>query len=277
MELVPYIGDDRLSVSDLVVRVNPEDRERTAALIKRLAAVTEVTDEASFQAARRAAGEAKAMLQEIEAAKRLAKQPFTAVNRAMDQLTTEVATPVEAQHRRILELLNRFVSEAEAKEKAAQRARENALRLQAEALQRQLDEASKRAREAEEEARAAKDAAARADAQRELEAKRAAAAEAQVDIDMAAELAKLGAAKPKPGLVPGGRVDHNWKFELESVYEVVKSGHWKLLRWSLDVRACQDFVRGQLERADPDAKPKIPGIKITRETNVSVRAQARTE
>jgi hypothetical protein len=46
------------------------------------------------------------------------------------------------------------------------------------------------------------------------------------------------------------------------------------LRWELDKLACQDSCKAQLE-INPDAEPTLPGIKVSRAVNVSVRASAK--
>jgi hypothetical protein len=92
--------------------------------------------------------------------------------------------------------------------------------------------------------------------------------------EMALEIAQIGADKPKRGLVPGGRVNHPFEFRLKNIREVIQAGCINLLRWELDIRACQDSVRAQLE-IDPSREPTLPGIEVTRKINVSVRASAR--
>ena len=104
MEIVPYYGQDSLAVSEVVVRVNPDDRARAVALVERTGVITRVENEQTFLEAKRAAGELKGLLNEIEAAKKSAKLPFTAISEAINSQATDVGTPVQNEHRRVLDI-----------------------------------------------------------------------------------------------------------------------------------------------------------------------------
>jgi hypothetical protein len=275
MELVPWVGTTQLTASSVEVRVDPEDRRRVKEMLERWSAITVVNDDATFHAAKQAAGEVKALIDEVKASKAAAKQPFRAVATSIDNLAAEVGGPVEEESKRILSLLNSYVARLEAKQKAEEKARAEADRKRQEAFDLKLAEAAKRAADAELEARKATDEAARLRAQKDAAERQLALAQAQLERDMSDELAQLGNNKPKPSLVPGGRVDHPLKFELINVQETCDARHYRLLRWTLDIRACQDACRSQLEQY-PDREPTLPGIKVTRDISVSVKASART-
>jgi hypothetical protein len=276
MEIQPYVGDTQLSASSVVVRVNPADRTRVADLIKRTGTVQAVTDNNDFNTAKRLAGEAKALLDEMEAAKKAAKQPFVAVGRAIDGLVVEVGEPLAQEHKRILAMLNSYVAELERKAKEEERKRLEQERIREAENQRKLQEAAQKVAAAELQARQAKDEAERLRAQKDAAQRQLALAEAILAQQLDSEIAGIGNDKPKPGLVPGGRVDHPWKFELLDVLETIKAGRLRLLKWTLDIRACQDAVRDQLN-ADPNCTPTLPGIRCWQEISVSVKASARTE
>lgn len=276
MELVPYVGENQLTASSVIVRVSPEDRKRVASLVERTRSVTTVVDNNDFNTAKKLAGEAKAMLDEIETARKASKAPFRAIGTALDELAAEVGGPLAAQHQRILVNLNTYVAELERKVKEEERKKAEALRIQEEANARKLQEAAAKVAAAELQAREAQNEVERVRAQQDARNKQLALAEALLAQQLDAEIAGIGNDKPKPGLVPGGRVDHPWKFQLDDVRAVIKAGHLRLLKWTLDLRACQDAVRSQLEK-DPNAQPTLPGIQVWQEISVSVKASARTE
>jgi multidrug efflux pump subunit AcrA (membrane-fusion protein) len=96
-------------------------------------------------------------------------------------------------------------------------------------------------------------------------------ARAELDREMiktAGELAEMEKAR-------GTRVTHPWHFELVDPEATIRAGGKRLLRIEVDHLACQDAVKAQLEIA-PDKEPTLPGIKVTRETKVSIRATAQT-
>lgn len=276
MEITPWVGNEALTASSVVITVNLDDRKRAQQLVARTQTIQVVDDSNSFQAAKRLAGEAKALLDEIEASKKAAKQPFIAIGRAVDQLVIEVGTPVAEEHRRILHLLNGYVAEMERKAKEEAHRKAEAERIRQAEMERKIREAEAKAAAADLRARKAQDETERLRLQKEASERQLALAQAQLEKDLSEELARLGADKPKPSLVSNGRVDHPLKFELTDIKAVVKAGQWRLLKWTLDVRACQDSCRSQMETA-PSVEPFLPGIKITREISVSVRASARTE
>lgn len=276
MYIAPYVGDKQLTASSVTVRVDPEDRIRVGELLERTETIQLVNDPETFSYAKRMAGAAKAMLDEIEASKKSAKQPFTQVGRAIDELAVEVGAPLVAEHKRILGLLNNYVAQLERQQKEAEAKKREAQRLIDEANQRKLAEAEFKLAEARLEARQATDEAVRLRAANDAANRLLALAEAKLEQEMDAAIAAIGADKPKPGLVPGGRVDHPWKFELTDVLKTIEAGRLRLLSWKLDIRACQDSVKGQLE-SDPTCTPSLPGIRCWQEINVSVRAAAKIE
>src|SRR5215469_13643579 len=236
MEITPYYGDgdDALVIRPdrLVIEISPEERERVLALVGRAKVLREVTDEISFQAARRVAGELKGMEKEIYESKRAAKRPWEAILATIEQLATDVWAQGKAQQERLLGSLNGYVA--------------------------QLDEAK------------------RALAQAKTTEELAKAQQLQFEQELAADLDKSLAPPPPPGLVPGGRVAHPYKFKLVDLPAVINNHRLELLRWELNIPACNDAVRLQLER-NPDRKPVLPGIEITQEISVSVKAQTRSK
>jgi len=128
---------------------------------------------------------------------------------------------------------------------------------------------------ADAELRAARDEIERSKLREAAQRREAELLQEQLAAALASDVEELGKdTEPLPGLIPGGRVDHVYDFELVDVNTTVKHGCWRLLKWSLDIRACQDSVRTQLEGI-PEMEPSLPGIKITKRINVSVKAAAR--
>lgn len=249
MQIIPYVGQTQISPATVTISVNPADRERVEDLVMRSCTVTTVRDERSYEAARNMVSQLKSMLTEITESAKTAKRPGNEVNDAIATLAGDISRPVTAEHNRILAIITAYVKKLEA---------ERAKRLAEQ-------------RKAEEEA-ARKIAEAQRDAQRaQTEAQKI---KAQLDLARA-ELAKQAAATAaqaennKP-LVPGGRVAHPFKYKLIDVAQVVQAGNKRLLRIELDILACQDAVRAQLEK-HPDKAPSLPGIEITQETKVTIR------
>jgi hypothetical protein len=273
LQIIPYVGEQEVTASALSVQINPGDRARAEALVLRTGVIQSVVDQGGFTAAKRAAGQLKALIDEIAESKRAAKRPFGAVEKAIDDLASEVGAPVADEHKRILALLNGYVTLLEAAAREEERKKTEALQKQIAAEREKLAIARAAQLEAEEQARAATDEVSRLRAREEARAKAVAAEQAQLASEMAGEISQIG-EKPKRGLVPGGRVDHLYEFKLTDVLKTIQAGCLRLLRWEVDVLACRDSVKAQLEIA-PDKEPELPGIEITKRINVSVRASAR--
>lgn len=275
MEIVPFVSGEIITANDVEVRVNPNDRQRALVLVATTGAINEVSDELTFTAARNAAAQLKAMLDEIQAAKKAAKLPFGSVERAIDNQALAVGGPVQNEHTRILTLLNGYVAKLEAARKEKQRREAEALRLAQAEADRKVREAEQAAAQAQAALRAAKSETEEVRRREEATRRENQLLQQQLAAELAADVEELGKpAEPQRGLVPGGRVDHKYDFELVSVQQTCQAGHYRLLRWELDIRACQDAVKSQLETA-PHVDPFLPGIRITKRLNVSVKAASR--
>jgi hypothetical protein len=273
MEIVPYYGNEPLSTNSVVIRVNPEDRKRAQALLAETSSIVAVKDEQSFEAAKYMAGRLKSLLNEIETGRKATKQPFDAVLQAIAETASEVGNPVRDEHKRILSLLNGYVTQLEEIRKAEERARrEETARIQAE-HDRKIREAQEAQMRAEQQAREAQDEAARQKARADAQAQMLLAAQEQLAKEIAAEVAEMDRT-PDKSLVAGGRVDHKYTFRLTDVTATIRAGALRLLRWEVDHLACQDSCRSQLE-IDPGREPTLPGIEVSRSINVSVKARSR--
>jgi hypothetical protein len=250
MELAPYYGEKPLTVSDISVKIRSSDRKRVLELTERtLKGITEVKDEDTFTAARRAAGELKAIHGEIYDSKRAAKRPFEMVLASIEDLAKELIGKVEAEEVRIAGLLKGYVKQLEQKKKDQERL-ERAAKAAEEAAHRQ----KVRQMQSNHETPEAIDA---------IEIARA------LDLEIAAMN-----QEPEKGLVPGGRVSHPWKFKLVNAEATVNAGCIRLLKIELDILSCQDAVRAQLEIA-PDHAPTLPGIEVTQDITVTIKAASR--
>jgi hypothetical protein len=261
MEIQPLYANQPLVMGNITVAVKTADRERAEALVMRSSAVQAIRTQQGYEAARKAAGELRGMLDEIAGSKKNSNQPFKAVTQAINDLASEIGAPVEAEYRRITNLLSGYVATLEAAQKEVERVKAEALRIQQEQYEAKI-------REAQEAQKKAQDEAARLAAQ-------VAEEQAKLAREMAAEAARIGDGSHR-GLLPGGRVDHRWRFTLKDIRAVIESGNLNLLRWELDILACNDMVRTQLER-DPEGTPDLPGIECKREINVHVRAAVQTK
>jgi hypothetical protein len=245
MEIEPLFNHEVIDPTELEVRVNPEDRKRAWVLVGRTAEeVKAVIDDETFAVARQAASDLKRMLDDIEFGRKAIKQPFDAVGARINELAKDVAGPVKGEQKRILALLETYVTQLELARKQKELLEAEARRIADEEARRKVKEA-KNAKERE---------------------------QAQLALELAADVESLGQNDEAPrGLVPGGRVNHVYEFELVDPVVVFESGRHRLLKCTLDILACRDAVKRQLE-AYPDSEPTLPGIKITKKLNVSVKA-----
>jgi regulator of protease activity HflC (stomatin/prohibitin superfamily) len=278
MLLSPTFGGNRAQITadSVVIVTDPDDQKRVDFLVSRCALVTGVQDDHSLTLARRLGGEVKAMLDEILTQKKLVKGPLQAIEHAVEARAKEISEPLLKEKARIAALLGAYVSRLEAAKKAEQQRREAALQAQVNEQQQRLKEAEEAKLKAEAEARAAPSEAERLTARQRAQNSLAIAAQAQLAQEMAQEAAKIGSDKPVRGKIPGGRVNYNYDYKVVNVRTLLEAGFFRLLRWEVDKRACNDEVRAQLDK-DPDAEPKIPGIEITKTVNVSLKPTARIQ
>ena len=274
MQIIPYFGEEVITASGVLVFINPDDRTRAKMVVELSNAVTQINDQDTFDSARQAAARLKAMLDEIEESKKDAKKPFGLVEKEIDKLATSIAAPVKDEQKRILGLLNGYVAKLEIAKKEKERKEAEARRLAQAEADRKVREAEEAAALAQAALRAARSEIEASKRREEATRRENQLLQEQLARDLAADVEELGKPfEPQRGLVPGGRVDHLYDFELVNVQDTVRVGYYRLLKWSLDIRACQDNVRSQLE-SNPDVEPTLPGIKITKRLSVSMRADA---
>lgn len=274
MDLVPYFGETPFTASQITVQIRASDKTRAQALVKRTsAAITAVNDEATYTAARRAAGELKNFAKEIYESKRNAKRPFEAVEAAIEDLAKELSAPIDVEQNRIIELMTAHVRKLELEKKEAERKLLRQREAEERAHQEKMWQLQAEKEKAEKEARAAQDELKRREAHIEAEIRNQELLDAETARNLEIEVRAM-TTEPLPGVVPGGRVTHPHKFRLVDAVQTVKAGSIRLLRIELDILACQDAVRAQLEIA-PDREPTLPGIEITQETKINIKATSR--
>jgi hypothetical protein len=273
MEIVPYYGDQQLELKRVRVRVNPEDGKRFRGLVEgSRSTILDVSNSAEYAVATQVAGQLKGISNEILKGKKLAGEQFQEVLLEIGKQAGQLLDMVEAEHKRVLALLNTYVAKLEAERTEIERQRQEELRQQQEEHDRKIWEAREALAKAELEARQARDEAARERARAQAKTKELAVVQEQLAKELDDELSLIGAEKRARGLVPGGRVDHLYEFRLLDIAETIRSGALVLLRWEVDHRACQDSCRRQLE-IDANREPTLPGIQVTRKISVSVRAK----
>lgn len=251
MQILPYVGHIQISQESVRISVNPADKDRVEDLVMSSCAVTTVKDQSSYMVARSMAAKLKSMLSEITDAAKAAKRPSTEINEAISTLAADISSPVLAEQNRILGLITVYVKQLEA---------ERAARLEE---QRKIKEESDR-KIAE-----AKAAALKAETQAQQ-------AKAQLDLaraELSRQTAMLAAEAESKSLVPGGRVAHPWKYRVINANQVVEKYGLSLFRWELDILACNDEVKRQLEH-NPTGVPVIAGLEITQDTKVSIKGSA---
>lgn len=248
MQLIPLYQDRPFDLSTLKVRPLAKDKERILEVVERATGVSSVTDKDTFTAAKRMVAELKGIQQELDLAKKLTKTPAQQFLNAVEGLAKELGEALIVQRTRIERMLNAFVERLEAEEAA--RAAER---------KKKADEEAKRLEEQMKAARAANDAQA-------ME-------EAQIAAEMAADIAQMG-LRNKEVKVAGGRIEHRRSFRLVDVKQVVGAGLWQCVRFELDHLGCNDVVRAQLEKG---IEPFIPGVEITLDTKVHMKASSRIE
>jgi hypothetical protein len=273
MDIQPYLNGSVLSgAAKVTVKVNDADRQRVSALLAKTQAVQVVHSSETFALAKHNAGQLKAMLDEIEFARKHCQRPFKAISEAVMSQAQEIGRPVAAEHQRILELLSTYVQHLEAEAKAQEAKRQEERMAIERAHQAKISEALEARRKAEAALVHAQNETDRQKARADSNAALARAAQEQLAQELAQEIAEIG-APPRKGLVPDGRVNHSWDFKLTNVRETIRAGSLSLLRFELDKLACLDSVKAQLA-IDPNTPPSLPGIEVTPRTNVSVRASA---
>lgn len=272
-QIQSYFGDQQVTTSNVEVRVNSAERALAVALVKTSQAnVQVVQDEETFTRARETAAGLKAILDQIEADRKAAKLPYTAVGRKIDEVANGLATPVKTEQNRVLALLNGYVEKLEAEREAERRREAEAKRLAQEKADREVREAKALLAKAQAELKAAHDEAEASRLREAAQKRENQLLQQQLAAELAADVEGLGKdPEPPRGLVPDGRVDHNYKFTLVDPVATVRAGSWRLLRWELDIRACQDAVKNLVECA-PNVEPELPGIKIVKQLSVSVKA-----
>jgi hypothetical protein len=276
LQIIPLFGQEPITASNVTISVNPEDRARAEALVKRTQQFTYVSgDDMTYEDATAAAGELKAMLDDIQNSKKLAKGPFAAVEKAIDNLAAGLAGPVEKEHKRILALLAGHVAKLEAERKERERKEAEARRLALAEADRKVREAQEEAKKAQQALRSAQDEIERAKLKEEATRRENELLRQQLEQELAGDAAELEhmLELPPKGLVPGGRVNHDYEFTLVNVQATCEARCYRLLRWELDIPACKDSVKTQVELA-PNVEPTLPGIKVTKKLSVSVKAAA---
>ena len=248
MQIIPYVGETIVSTDSVTIVVNPQDRDRAEDLVLATSTLTTVKDQRTLEVAREAAGKLKSMLTEISTSEKAAKQPFISITNKIGQLARDVGGSVKTEHERILKLCSVYVTKLEAEE-AERKARLR--KAQAEAERKII---------------AARKAAVAAPSVTEAAKAQIAIARAELDRQQIKAEQEEIAQKTK---LAGGRITHPWRFELVDPYVTLGQGGYRLLRIEVDVLACQDNVRAQLE-VNPDKEPVLPGIKVTRETKVFI-------
>lgn len=282
MQIQPYLGKDEdkskweaITASSVRVLVSPNDRTRALALVETTGAIASVKDETEFTAARNAAANLKAMLDEIEADREAAKKPWTAVGRGIDNLAADIAEPVKTEHKRVLGLLSGYVAKLQAAREAEERKQAEARRIAQAEADRKVREAEAARDRAQRELQVAQNEIERARRREEAQKRENQLLQEQLARELAADVEELGAPQEAPrGLVPGGRVNTDYEFKLVNVQATCEARCYRLLRWELDLQACKDSVKNQIELA-PNVEPTLPGITITKKINVSVKAASR--
>ena len=238
---------------EIRVRPDPKATNRVWQLQERSLKITQVTNATEAQLATRMAGEIREMEEEITFAKKQTKGPIRAIENGIEAVAKELLMPVLEEKRRIGKLLAEWVQKIEAE-----------LALERQKAQEALRTAEEARRKAEEEAERAKNEAERLQAEMRVIA-------ATMKSDLQADLAaKAEEEKPK---IAGGQIKRPHKFRLINPKEVFANGFMHVLRIELDILACQDEVRAQQARSI--LPPHIPGVEITQETVVHVRASRR--
>lgn len=276
MQLIPKVGGHVITASNVEIHVNPEDRAEAEALVKRSKEFKHVSgDDMTFEAATEMAAELKRMLDRIQAGKKIAKAPFSAVEKALDNLASSVSVPVKKEQERILGLLAGHVAKLKAEREAEER-RQAEIRALAQAeADRKVREAEAAQAKAQAELRAAQDEIERHRLKIIMQQKESMLLQEQLARSLAIDVEELGVSDERPrGLVPGGRVNEDYTFELINVQLTCEARCYRLLRWELDILACKDAVRNLVE-LNPGIEPTLPGIKVTKKLSVSVKAAAR--
>jgi hypothetical protein len=276
MQIIPLFGEQVITASNVSVSINPDDRAEAEALVKRTKEIKYVSgDDMTFEDATAMAGELKGMLDRIQNAKKLAKAPFGAVEKAIDNLANNVAGPVKKEQERILGLLAGHVAKLKAEREAQERKEAELRRIAQAEADRKIREAQEYAKLAQQQLRQAQGEIEKARHREELQRRENVLLQEQLAKELAADVEALGAPQEPPkGLLPGGRVNSDYEFKLVNVQATCEARCYRLLRWELDILACKDAVKNLVEM-NPNAEPELPGIQVTKKLSVSVKAASR--
>ncbi len=186
----------------IVPTLDVEATERRDALLLQAKDISEVSDRIDFDTATETAKEISSFLKKIEEQRETAKKPFYEIGKAIDALAKEISTSLNAEEKRLAELLGAFVAEERRKAEDAKR------KADAEAV---LIAAKAR----EEAAKAARTASTQAEAERAVDDVRAEAAK-----EIKALQKTVVAAAPKK--VEGGRLTKTIEITVTDIQLLLK-------------------------------------------------------
>lgn len=268
--IIGLVRDEPLVVADCRV-IKPEGPNLAMkAVLERAAAITQVFDEISQRKASIVAQELQGLRSGLEANFKNAKQPVTALGRALDNTYKELDRPMEVEYRRIDKLVSGYQDDlrrkaelAKAKIEAEQRERARQERERLIALERAQQEAELKARLAEssrEKAQALRTAATLAQGVEEQ----------KIVIELEKENLPVS-QEEEPAKPPGGRVWTQYTAEMIDPIALVNS-HPELVNITLRQSAAQEFLKAQDEAGKPLGCPGLRGRKTTRTSFVGAAA-----
>lgn len=266
-------GDNRVALSEQAAVLKAEALERAAL-------IGTVTNAEQNEYAAKVQRDLQAVVKAVEADRWRVKEPFLDMGRKIDATAREFVMELEEEYLRIGECCQEF----------AARERERFL-VERRRVQEEQERILREQRKAEEEARAkaeAEAAAARAKAATEIalanslseriaaekraEAERIAAQKrAEEQAKLIAERAAQELESVKPAALPqkadGQVVKHVWRFEVTDV--------WLLARTSpglVRIEPNRSEINEVISRLAAAGEPKIPGLRIWNEVQVTARA-----
>lgn len=239
-----------------VALVNGAEKTRDA-LLRRLASIKKVDNQASLIRATDVLKEAREMLRQVEDSRKVIKKPVLEIGRKIDALADAFASSLDDAFRGLNHLVSEYMAEEERKRREAEEARAaEAARIEA-----------KRAAEAAkiEEALQAKLAAAETEKARERAEAQAEARLEKLGDKAAGQYASLAPA-PVAQKVEGVATRREWKFEVVDV-EALHAAYPHLVRLVPEVAAIKAALRG--------GTVNLPGVRAWQETQAVVKGGGR--
>lgn len=262
-------------LNKLTIKLTPEAEGAKALALEKAEFILAVTDAAAQREAIQCAADLKAFARDVEKARKEVKAPFWAAGEAIDAAAKTAVKTVQEEADRIERLIADYQRKEQEKADAIRREQEaiarkiEADRIAAEREKLRLEqEAFRKEQEAARLAQEAKTKAARAAA----EAERLRLEQERLDREMTAPEPPPPVILPQAPIVPKAegqavRVEYEYEIEEGGLAKLYAAYGTRFIKMEPDRAAIRYWLN-----SPGIVDPKLPGLKITKTTKVSVKA-----